>query len=89
MASAPPNKTLTVRAEGVDGGATVTPIAGVWIVVHAGASDVVTLEGLHLTALAASRSISGGHLHVVRCVITNGNVSGNAGINFNQTAPAN
>jgi hypothetical protein len=41
-------KSLTIRAEGVDGGATSTSGGGFWIVVEAGATDVVTLEGLHL-----------------------------------------
>jgi hypothetical protein len=77
-------KSLTVRAEGVDGGGTLTPTNGTWIVVQAGANDVVTLEGLHLNGASGILFISGGHLHVVRCVITNANVSGDssAGIRF-------
>ena len=53
-----------------------------WITVQAGATDVVTLEGLHLNGVGGIQFISGGHLHVVRCVITNSNFSGNAGISF-------
>jgi len=37
-------KSLTVRAEGVDGGATDAPGFGIFIVVQAGATDVVTVE---------------------------------------------
>ena len=74
-------KSLTIRAEGVDGGATY-PAIGLWIIVQAGATDVVTLEGLHLNGVGGVEFNSGGHLHVVRCVITNGNLSGNAGIRF-------
>src|SRR5260370_41228996 len=47
-------QSLTIRAEGVDGGATITGFGGVWITIQAGASDVVTLEGLHLSGAAAS-----------------------------------
>jgi hypothetical protein len=75
-------KSLTIRAEGVDGGSTFTPSSGFWIAVRAGASDVVTLEGLHLNGIGGIEFLSGGHLHVVRCVITNGSVSGDAGIRF-------
>jgi len=75
-------KSLTVRAEGVDGGSTIASISGFWITVNAGTSDVVTLEGLHFNGAGGISFNSGAHLHVVKCVITNGNVSGNAGINF-------
>jgi hypothetical protein len=75
-------KSLTVRAEGVDGGATLAPTGGLIISVQAGPSDVVTLEGLHLNGAGAINLASGGHLHVVRCVLTNGNVSTNVGIRF-------
>jgi hypothetical protein len=73
-------KSLTIRAEGVDGGATV-PGNSNFITVQAGASDVITLEGLQLSGAGIIFN-SGGHLHVVRCVITNNNVSGSAGILF-------
>jgi hypothetical protein len=73
-------KSLTIRAEGVDGGA-ASSLAQVWIAVQAGATDVVTLEGLHLSGGGIVLN-SGGHLHVVRCVITNDNASANAGIKF-------
>jgi hypothetical protein len=42
---------------------------------------VVTLEGLHFGG-AGIQFDSGGHLHVVRCSITNGSVPGDAGIKF-------
>jgi hypothetical protein len=75
-------KSLTIRAEGVDGGATFLPASGFLIIVVAGASDVVTLEGLHFNGAGSIAFNSGGHLHVVRCVLTNSNVSGQAGIKF-------
>ena len=75
-------KSLTIRAEGVDGGATFLPASGFLIIVVAGASDVVTLEGLHFNGAGSIAFNSGGHLHVVRCVFTNSNVSGQAGIKF-------
>jgi hypothetical protein len=74
-------KSLTIRAEGIDGGATAIATGGVWIVVEAGPSDQVVLEGLHLSG-GGIRYVSGGQLHVVKCVITNGNVPGTAGIRF-------
>ena len=74
-------KSLTIRAESVDGGMALTPSPGYWITVQAGASDVVTLEGLHLNAGGIGFT-AGGQLHVVRCVVTNGNGSGQAGISF-------
>lgn len=82
-------KSLTIRAVGVDAGATFTPaISGNWITVGAGASDVVTLEGLHFTGAAAVDFQTGGQLHVVRCVISNGNLGGAAGIRFRPSNPS-
>jgi hypothetical protein len=75
-------KSLTIRAEGVDSGATFTPQGGAWIAVNAGAGDLVTLEGLHLNGLGGIAFVSGAHLHIIGCVITNGSSSGNAGILF-------
>jgi hypothetical protein len=75
-------KSLTIRAEGVDGGETLTPSGGFFIAVQVGPTEEVTLEGLHFNG-AGILFLSGGQLHVVRCVITNGNVSGDAGIRFN------
>jgi hypothetical protein len=75
-------KSLTVRAEGVDGGETFMPAGGLWIAVDANATDVVTLEGLHLNGRGGIIFNSGGQLHVVRCVITNDNLSSQAGIRF-------
>jgi hypothetical protein len=74
-------KSLTIRAEGVDGGATVIPFIQPWITVQAGPTDVVTLEGLHFNGAGISLN-SGGHLHIVRCVFGSINVSGQAGIRF-------
>jgi hypothetical protein len=65
-------KSLTLRAAGVDGGGTESFPGGAYITVAAGASDVVTLEGLHLNG-AGILFTSGAHLHIVRCVITNDN----------------
>src|ERR1700730_16965050 len=65
-------KSLTIRAQGVDGGATlIAQGAGFLIIVQAGVSDVVTLEGLHFNGAGSIVFTSGGHLHVVGCVITN------------------
>ena len=74
-------KSLTIRAEGVEGGATTAPTSGSSILVQAGPSDEVTLEGLHVNGTGI-QFLSGGQLHIVRCVITNGNVSGGTGIQF-------
>src|SRR5260370_1548668 len=74
-------KSLTIRGEGVDGGGWKIPDFGSWIFVQAGATDVVTLEGLHLNGVGIEFD-SGGHLHVVKCVITNDNIAGQAGIRF-------
>jgi hypothetical protein len=44
---------------------------------------VVTLEGLQIDGAGGIRFDSGGQLHIVRCVITNGNASSvNAGVKF-------
>jgi hypothetical protein len=51
------------------------------LIVQAAATDVVKLEGLQFNG-AGIQLVSGGHLHVARCVITNGNAAGNAGISF-------
>ena len=74
-------KSLTIRAEGVDGGRDVRRNCWIWFAVQAAANDVVTLEGLQLAG-GGIRFISGGHLHVVGCVITNNDASGQAGILF-------
>jgi hypothetical protein len=75
-------KSLTIRAEGVDGGATFSPQTTFPIVVNAGPTDVVTLEGLHFSGSSMVAFLSGGHLHVVGCVIVNGYTAGNDGIRF-------
>jgi hypothetical protein len=82
------SKSLTIPAEGVDGGATTAVSGGFWIVVQAGVSDVVTLEGLHLGGPGGVPFLSGGHLHVVRCVITNCAFAGSAGIKFEPNSPS-
>jgi hypothetical protein len=74
-------KSLIIRADGVDGGLTSIPDSGPWITINAGANDVVTLEGLRLNG-GGIRFSSGGHLHVVGCVITNQNIPLEAGIRF-------
>jgi hypothetical protein len=81
-------KSLTIRAEGVDGGQTVKPSnsGGFFIQISAGAGDVVTLEGLHFNGATGIFFASGGHLHVVRSVITNQNFSGGIGISFAPTS---
>jgi hypothetical protein len=78
-------KSLTIRAEYLDSGMTAGP-GGFWITVAAGATDVVTLEGLHLDGSGILFS-SGGHLHVVRCVINSGHVPDNVGIGFRPNSP--
>jgi hypothetical protein len=81
-------KSLTIRAEGVDGGWTSVPAAGIWLAVQAGAGDVVTLEGLHFNGGGGIVFNAGGHLHVVRCVITNANFSHISGILFQPNSPS-
>jgi hypothetical protein len=76
-------KSLTIRAEGVDGGATSIPGSGFWITINANAADVVTLEGLRFNGAGGGIVFnSGGQLHVSGCVITNSNGAGNTGIRF-------
>ena len=75
-------KSLTIRAEGVDGGSIVNSGTGFLISVTAGASDVVTLEGLHFSRAGGVQFNSGGQLHVVRCSIVGGTAAGIAGISF-------
>jgi len=74
-------KSLTIRAEGVEGGSTLSLTGGIWIQIIAGPGDVVTLEGLQLNG-AGIEFDAGGQLHIVRCVISNDVVSGQAGIRF-------
>lgn len=80
-------KSLTIRAEGVDGGSSTPPLFGNWITVAAGPTDVVTLEGLRFNG-AGVRFDIGGHLHIVRCVIANSSLSGQTGISFRPTSAA-
>ena len=78
-------KAITVRAEGVDGGAAEAVVfgGGSWVTVQAFyLDDVVTLEGLHFSGGGAVEFLSGAQLHIVRCVFTNGAGAGDAGIKF-------
>src|SRR5260370_21024443 len=43
-------QSLTIRAEGVDAGMTSIPFSSPWITVSVSATDLVTLEGLHLNS---------------------------------------
>jgi hypothetical protein len=82
-------KSLTIRAEGADGGATLTNAFGPFIAIDAAATDAVTLEGLNFSGAGGVLFESGGQLHVVRCVITNGNEAGpNVGIKFAPNSPS-
>jgi hypothetical protein len=82
-------KSLTIRAEGNDGGVTLRNARGTLITIVAGATDVVTLEGLHLNGASGVLLESGGQLHVVRCVITNGDRGvQNVGIRFAPDSPS-
>ena len=58
------SKSLTIRAEGVDGGHSAAAIPVNWIVITTGPSDVVTLEGLHLNGGGITFD-AGGISHVV------------------------
>jgi len=80
------SKSLTIRAEGVDGGGTTSSpgFIGPLIFVSAGASDVVRLEGLNLTG-AGIVFDKAGQLHVRNCVIGRTDSSSgsfNSGIRF-------
>jgi hypothetical protein len=69
------SKSLTVRAEGVDGGMAITGSNGFLLSVFAGPSDIVTIEGLRLDGTGIVFG-TGGEFHVVRCVITNSTLPG-------------
>ena len=77
------NKSITLRAEGVDAGPTdlQSSTGGPWITINAGPTDVVTIEGLHLNG-GGIIFTSGAQLHVFRCTIMNLAASGEAGIRF-------
>ena len=64
------NHSITIRAEGVDGGAVTVGGATVWLSVQASPSDVISLEGLHLAG-GSIDLFSGGSLYVRNCVIRN------------------
>jgi hypothetical protein len=81
-------KSLTLRAEGVDGGSTLSQAGASFIFINAGPSDVVTVEGLHVNGTGGIRFDAGGHLHVVRCVITNERSSFGHGIRFRPNSPS-
>jgi hypothetical protein len=63
-------KSLTIRAEGPDGGAVGVGGGGAWIIVSAAASDVVSLEGLHFAGGGIQMN-SAGSLYIRNCVIRN------------------
>ncbi len=48
---------------------------------------MVTLEGLHFNGGKGVFFNSGAHLHIVRCVFTNGNSAGSDGIRFQSERP--
>ena len=75
-------KSLTIRAEGVDGGAALTNSSGLFIRIAAAATDSVTLEGLHATGLSSVQFLSGKELHIVGCVFQYQTVAGGYGIKF-------
>jgi hypothetical protein len=76
------SKSLTVRAEGIDGGNSGPTGLGSSILITAAATDSVTLEGLRFNGANGILFVAGGQLHVVGCVITNGHADSNAGIKF-------
>jgi len=63
-------KSLTIRAEGADGGHVQVGGGGDLIDVLAGPSDVVSLEGLHIVGLGIAFT-SGGPFYIRNCVIRN------------------
>jgi hypothetical protein len=77
-------KSLIIRAEGIDAGSSTSPASGLWMSITVGPTDVVTVEGLKLDGLLGIAFNSGGHLHVVKCVINSGGsgIANNAGIRF-------
>jgi parallel beta helix pectate lyase-like protein len=72
-------KSITIRAEGVDGGTVLVAGGGFWIQVIVTASDVVSLEGLHFAG-AGIYLLSGGSLYIRNCVIRNNIASTGFGI---------
>ena len=75
-------KSLTIRAEGVDGGATTAPVVvDLGLLSRPAQATWSRWKGCTST-VGGIMFLSGAHLHVVRCVITNDNVSGKAGISF-------
>src|ERR1700680_1484718 len=62
--SLPIRKSLTVRAEGVDGGAVGVGGGGDWVFVNVAASDVVSLEGLHFLGGGINLASGGGSLYI-------------------------
>jgi hypothetical protein len=83
-----PRKALTIRAEGADAGATIISTPGFFITIQAGPNDVVTLEGLRFSGASGIQWLAGKHLHIIRCVLANGDVAGDAGIKFLPSGPS-
>ena len=80
-------KSLTIRAEGLAAGGIDAPAPlNNWVRVTAGASDVVTLEGLQFDGKGGVAFETGGHLHIVRCVIAGDPQMGGSGIRFEPSA---
>jgi hypothetical protein len=80
------SKSLTVRAEGVDGGMAITGSSAFLLSVFAGPSDIVMIEGLRLDGTGIVFG-TGGEFHVVRCVITNSTLPGD-GILLESNSPS-
>lgn len=78
-------KALTIRSVVTEGSNVFPPSITPVIEIVAGAADVVVLEGLHLDG-GGIRFDSGGHLHVINCVLGNGGIPGAAGILFQPTS---
>jgi hypothetical protein len=74
------NKSITIRAEGVDGGQVTVGLGGS-ITVFATASDVVSLEGLHFAG-GGIRLDTGGSLYIRNCVIRNSIGAGGGSLGF-------
>ena len=82
-------KSITVRAEGVEGGDAAIG-NGAWVTVNAGATDIVRLEGLRFDG-GGIKVNTAGQVHIRNCVITNNGGSPPTfgfGINFAPNVPS-
>jgi hypothetical protein len=82
------HKSVTLRSEGTDGGYSVADAIGSFVNINAGATDVITLEGLRFSGVAGVFLLSGGQLNIERCSFKNSNTAGDAGISFRPAGPA-